>query len=130
MSTIIIIAVVITVLIILGVSLMSVVEKEKKTLREDAESYKLVAEQYRHLYESAQANLDKVASSEYLVRVEYCTSNSDQLKYKTQSAMENAILSRLAVNIGHEVEKLVEKRIVDLEEGNRKYSYTFKVRAI
>ena len=101
-------------------------ERELAALKEEAEAYKVTAKELQRLYdESKQPDF-----SEVLVHAEYCTSDSDLMKYSTQKAMESAIKSRLAMLIGNEMVKKFNPSILPLGEGKEKYSLVLKVRKI
>lgn len=100
--------------------------KQLKILYEEAEAYKVTAKELQRLYdESKQPDF-----SEVLVHAEYCTSDSDLMKYSTQKAMESAIKSRLAMLIGNEMVKKFNPSVLPLGEGKEKYSLILKVREI
>lgn len=100
--------------------------KKAKRLYEEAEAYKVTAKELQRLYdESKQPDF-----SEVLVHAEYCTSDSDLMKYSTQKAMESAIKSRLAMLIGNEMVKKFNPSVLPLGEGKEKYSLILKVREI
>lgn len=101
-------------------------ERELAALKEEAEAYKVTAKELQRLYdESKQPDF-----SEVLVHAEYCTSDSDLMKYSTQKAMESAIKSRLAMLIGNEMVKKFNPSVLPLGEGKEKYSLILKVREI
>ena len=101
-------------------------EKELQSLRDEAEAYKVTARELQRLYdESKQPDF-----SEVLVHAEYCTSDSDLMKYSTQKAMESAIKSRLAMLIANEMVKKFNPSVLPLGEGKEKYSLVLKVRKI
>ena len=100
--------------------------KKAKELYEEAEAYKVPAKELQRLYdESKQPDF-----SEVLVHAEYCTSDSDLMKYSTQKAMDAAIKSRLAMLIGNDVVKKFNPSVLPLGEGKEKYSLILKVREI
>ena len=100
--------------------------KQLKILYEEAEAYKVTAKELQRLYdESKQPDF-----SEVLVHAEYCTSDSDLMKYSTQKAMDAAIKSRLAMLIGNEMVKKFNPSVLPLGEGKEKYSLILKVREI
>lgn len=101
-------------------------KQRTKELQEEAEAYKVTAKELQRLYdESKQPDF-----SEVLVHAEYCTSDSDLIKYTSQKAMESAIKSRLAMLIGNEMVKKFNPSILPLGEGKEKYSLILKVREI
>ena len=101
-------------------------KQRTKELYEEAEAYKVTAKELQRLYdESKQPDF-----SEVLVHAEYCTSDSDIMKYSTQKAMESAIKSRLAMLIGNEMVKKFNPSVLPLGEGKEKYSLILKVREI
>lgn len=101
-------------------------KQRTKELQEEAEAYRVTAETLQKLYdESKQPDF-----SEVLVHAEYCTSDSDLMKYSTQKAMESAIKSRLAMLIGNEMVKKFNPSVLPLGEGKEKYSLILKVREI
>jgi len=101
-------------------------EKELQSLREEAEAYKVTARELQRLYDESKLP----DFSEVLVHAEYCTSDSDLMKYSSQKAMESAIKSRLAMLIGNEMVKKFNPSILPLGEGKEKYSLVLKVRKI
>ena len=101
-------------------------KQRTKELQEEAEAYKVTAKELQRLYdESKQPDF-----SEVLVHAEYCTSDSDLMKYSTQKAMESAIKSRLAMLIGNDIVKKFNPSALPLGEGKEKYSLILKVREI
>ena len=110
--------------------LLLVKDKELKEARKELHSYKAVAEQAEALYDDLREKVARDSADERIIHAEYCTSDSDLIKYKTEKAMENAINSRLALLIGNDIQKFIAPSVLPLENGNKKYSYVFKVRRI
>ena len=110
--------------------LLLIKDKELKEARNELHSYKAVAEQAEALYDDLREKVARDSADERIIHAEYCTSDSDLIKYKTEKAMENAINSRLALLIGNDIQKWIAPSVLPLENGNKKYSYVFKVRRV
>lgn len=108
----------------------SVTSKKLKEARKELHSYKAVAEQIETRYDDLREKVAIAYADERIIHAEYCTSDSDLIKYKTEKAMENAINSRLALLIGNDIQKWIAPSVLPLENGNKKYSYVFKVRRV
>ncbi len=99
-----------------------------KELKQEASTYKIVAEHTDRLYRDLKNAVSESASRERLIHAEYCTSDSDMIKYKTEKLMESAITSKLAMLVGHDIQKWIAPRVTELEGGKKKYSFVFKIR--
>ena len=118
---------------IAAVLLVGTIISQQKTindLKEEADSYKTVADQLEILYADLQKKVAIDSADERIIHAEYCTSDSDLIKYKTEKAMENAINSRLALLIGYDIQKWIAPSVLPLENGNKKYSFFFKVKRV
>ena len=105
-------------------------DKALKEAQREIHSYKAVAEQIGILYDDLREKVMLDSADEHLIHAEYCTSDSDVIKYKTEKSMENAINSRLALVIGNDIQKWIAPSVLHLENGNKKYSYVFKVKRV
>lgn len=104
-----------------------------KSLRKSVEEklqYKHEAEQYKRKYYDLKNRISAEEAEEKVLQAEYCTSESDMVKFRTEKAMMNAISSRLAMLIGHDIQEFVEPRVLELGDGKKKISYVFKVKKI
>ena len=104
-----------------------------RCLRESDEfiqRFKHSAEQYERMYKDLKNRIAMEEAEEKVLQAEYCTSESDMVKFRTEKAMMNAISSRLAMLIGHDIQEFVEPRVLELGDGKKKISYVFKVKKI
>lgn len=92
--------------------------------------FKHQAELYKRMYYDLKNRISAEEAEEKVLQAEYCTSESDIVKFRTEKAMMNAISSRLAMLIGHDIQEFVEPRVLELGDGKKKISYVFKVKKI
>lgn len=92
--------------------------------------FKHEAELYKRMYRDLKNRISAEEAEEKVLQAEYCTSESDMVKFRTEKAMMNAISSRLAMLIGHDIQEFVEPRVLELGDGKKKISYVFKVKKI
>ena len=98
--------------------------------QEEILQYKHEAVQYKRMYKDLKNRIAAEEAEEKFFQAEYCTSESDMVKFRTEKAMMNAISSRLAMLIGHDIQEFVEPRVLELGDGKKKISYVFKVKKI
>lgn len=130
MTTLIIIAIVIA---FIAIPAMAVEERNKKTIKklmEESEAYKKVAEDLELRYDDLRERYARDEADAVLIQADYYTSESDLLKYSSDEKMYRAIKSKLSMLIGNYIAKKFEPSVLPLENGNRKYSYVFKVRRV
>lgn len=99
-------------------------DRELAALKEEAEAYKVTARELQRLYD------ESVHPEERLVQAEYCTSDSDIIKYSSQKAMNAAIKNKMAMSLSNDLLKMFEPSTLPLGEGKEKYSLVLKVRKI
>jgi len=123
--------VVITIIAIACVLVISIqAGRENKRLQEKLEDQERLTDEAIKLYHSVKEHYANITANEKLIQVDYCTSESDINKYKSDAAMEKAIRSKLALLVSHDIENWVEPNILELGDGHKKYSYVFKVRKV
>lgn len=112
--------------------LFALIKKENKIkqLRTEVETYKNVAESAESMYEGLRKKIDDESHEYRIIHAEYCTSDSDTMKYKTDSAMESAIKNRLSMLVANNIKGISEPRCIELENGTKKYSYFIKVKIL
>ena len=130
MTTLIIIAIVIA---FIAIPAMAVEEKSNKTIKrltEESEAYKKVAEDLEFRYDDLRERYARYEADAVLIQVDYCTSESDLLKYSSDEKMYRAIKSKLSMLIGNDIVKKFEPSVLPLGDGKEKYSLVLKVKKI
>lgn len=130
MTTLIIIAIVIA---FIAIPAMAVEEKSNKTIKrltEESEAYKMVAEDLELRYDDLRERYARDEADAVLIQADYCTSESDLLKYSSDEKMYRAIKSKLSMLIGNDIAKKFEPSVLPLGDGKQKYSLVLKVKKI
>ena len=130
MTALFIIAIVELIALVILLPVLLIFKRDLEAANQDVAAYKNIAEHLEARYDDLRERVARDSADERIIHAEYCTSDSDLIKYKTEKAMENAINSRLALLIGNDIQKWIAPSVLPLENGNKKYSYVFKVRRV
>lgn len=85
---------------------------------------------YKRIVNGFHDKMKKEEEKYSIIQADYCTSDSDYIKYSSQRAMDNAIRSKMAMLIGNDIAKKFEPSVLPLGEGKQKYSLVLKVKKI
>lgn len=90
----------------------------------DSEAY------YKRIVDGFHDKMKEEEDKYEVIQADYCTSDSDMMKFTTDKKMQRSIRSKLAMLIGNDIAKRFEPSVIPLGEGKEKYSLVVKVKKI
>lgn len=90
----------------------------------DSESY------YKRIVDGFHEKMKEEEEKYELIQADYCTSDSDLMKYNSDKKLRRAVRSKLAMLIGNDIAKKFEPSVLPLGEGKEKHSLVLKVKKL
>ena len=90
----------------------------------DSEAY------YQRIVDGFHEKMKEEEEKYEIIQADYCTSDSDMMKFSNDKKMQRAIRGKLAMLIGNDIARRFEPSILPLGEGKEKHSLVLKVKKI
>lgn len=118
------------VLLILALATIYRQNQQIKSLKEDAETYKKVAERTQEIYEGFKSRAMLSEQSFEIFHIEYSVTDAIAKKYTSKESEYRAIKNKLAMVLGNRLAKQFEPDVLPMGDGVRKYSLALKIKKI
>ena len=90
----------------------------------DSEAY------YKRIVDGFHEKMKEEEEKYEIIQADYCTSDSDMMKYNSDKKLRRAVRSKLAMLIGNDIAKKFEPSVLPLGEGKEKHSLVLKVKKL
>lgn len=103
---------------------------ERIKLKKELNKAKESEAYYKRIVDGFHEKMREEEEKYVLIQADYCTSDSDLMKYNSDKKLRRAVRSKLAMLIGNDIAKKFEPSVLPLGEGKEKHSLVLKVKKL
>lgn len=103
---------------------------ERIKLKKELNKAKESEAYYKRIVDGFHEKMREEEEKYEIIQADYCTSDSDMMKFSSDKKMQRAIRSKLAMLIGNDIAKKFEPSVLPLGEGKEKHSLVLKMKKI
>ena len=116
--------------VLIDFACLLVLLREYNKLKTELKKEKDSGAYYKRIVDGFHDKMKEEEEKYEIIQADYCTSDSDMMKFSNDKKMQRAIRSKLAMLIGNDIAKKFEPSVLPLGEGKEKHSLVLKVKKI